>query len=323
MIKRGSKEAIVLSYVQHRPDESVAAVAKKLKLRASTVRRSLQKFRQSDLIHRIPVINYQKLGFSEYSIFISLKVASQELRERFVAKCIAEHCVTRVEEFGGDFEYCVSFLAKNPQEVSAFLESFGNKIGTIIANKSISILESYTGLGRRYFTNAAVTPIVRIQNQLNEVISIDSNDKRILTELSINADRSHREIAQALSLSESTLSFRIQKLLTAGVIQSFIYGVRSRLLGCSRFRFLVYATAVTTTFRNNFEEFLINRTEVVNYSRLLGAADFIVQAEVFESHEAFLLAQDLRGAFPDEIHRISILPLFGFRKNTSFPFKTI
>lgn len=321
MIKRGSKDAMVLWYVQHRPDEPVAAIAKKLKLKVSTVRRALQKFKETKLIHRIPLINYQKLGFNEYSIFISLKLPSQALREQFLAKCIDDIYVTRIEEFGGDFEYCVSFLAKNPQEVSRFLESFGNKVGTVVADKSISILESYTGLGRRYLNGSQVTPIVKLSHDGEEAIMLDTIDKSILTELSADADRSHKELAQALSMSQSTLTYRIQQLLKRGIIHSFIYGVRSSQLGCSRFRLLVYASAVTPLFRKKFEEFLLQRTEVVNYNRLLGAADFMVQVEVFDPREASLFAQDLRGMFPEEIFRVSILPLFGFKKNTSFPFK--
>lgn len=66
---------------------------------------------------------------------------------------------------------------------------------------------------------------------MSQTSTIDGLDRAILQELSINARRSHREIAQRLRVSPTTVSTRIVRLEREGVIRGYIPILDDELLG--------------------------------------------------------------------------------------------
>ncbi len=60
---------------------------------------------------------------------------------------------------------------------------------------------------------------------------LDELDRALLVELNIDARRSHRELAQRLKVSPTTVSARIARLESAGVIRGYIPLLDEELLG--------------------------------------------------------------------------------------------
>lgn len=61
--------------------------------------------------------------------------------------------------------------------------------------------------------------------------SLDETDARILTELDSNARLSMSELARAVGMSQPSVSERVRKLQTAGIIRGFTLDVDTRTIG--------------------------------------------------------------------------------------------
>ena len=60
---------------------------------------------------------------------------------------------------------------------------------------------------------------------------LDETDRQILQELNVDARRSHREIAQSLKISPTTVSNRVARLERDGVIRGYVPLLDDELLG--------------------------------------------------------------------------------------------
>jgi DNA-binding Lrp family transcriptional regulator len=255
MIALQRQEALVLWAVQHRPDEPLGVIAKELRLRETVVRSVVTKLAEAGLIHRIPLIRYRALGFTEYVFYVSLNSAGS-VRESFMAHCMHDERVNRVEELGGSYDYAVAFLARDVADATQFIEGFGERLGSVVGQKSLGVLSSYTGYGRTYLVGKPVKPPVVIGDAPAGVWEIDELDHAILRELSQDGDRSQREVARELGEQLSKVSYRVSRMFERGILAGFIYGVRAGNLPVHRFRFAISGAAIRNAlslpvFRHN------------------------------------------------------------------------
>ncbi len=89
---------------------------------------------------------------------------------------------------------------------------------------------------------------------MSEIVKLDLKDRRILSELDINAKQSNSEIANKVSLNKNTVNYKINRMIEKGVIEGYYSVIDSSKLGYFSVR--VYLKFFRTTRKD--EESLIN-----------------------------------------------------------------
>jgi len=103
-------------------------------------------------------------------------------------------------------------------------------------------------------TSRALPP----ENQPSHALSrLDRKDKGIIYELEQNSRRSLGEIAKKLRLSKQTLHYRIQRLVTAGVVGAFITAIDSSSLGYVNHEVWIQLNEINLERKKAFLDFLI------------------------------------------------------------------
>lgn len=117
---------------------------------------------------------------------------------------------------------------------------------------------------------------------------LDSIDRALLRALSANARTSGAALAQALAVSESTLSLRLRRLQTLQVIRGFRVDLDFNALGTSLQALVAIRLATHNRVQvDAFHEFSLHVSGVIGVFHISGADDFLL-------HVIASNAQDLR-----------------------------
>ena len=124
-------------------------------------------------------------------------------------------------------------------------------------------------------------------------IRIDPLDRKILTELQVDASRSLDEIARAVGSSKTPVWNRIKKLREAGVIRNQTVNLDPEALGIEACFFVLIRTSEhEAAWQDAFLRALHERPEVQEAHRLAGDIDYILKVRVpnARAYDAFYQA---------------------------------
>ena len=111
--------------------------------------------------------------------------------------------------------------------------------------------------------------------------AIDALDRKILSELQIDASRSLDEIARAVGSSKTPVWNRIKKLRAAGVIRAQTVDLDAEALGFDACFFVLIRTSEhDAAWQDAFLTALQERPEVQEAHRLAGDIDYILKVRV-------------------------------------------
>ena len=110
---------------------------------------------------------------------------------------------------------------------------------------------------------------------------LDKVDKKILSELQIDASQSLEDIAKKVGASKTPVWYRIKKLRKIGIIKSHTVILDPDKLGLEACFFVLVRTSEhEKEWQDNFLNALVTREEVLEAHRLAGDIDYILKVRV-------------------------------------------
>ena len=110
---------------------------------------------------------------------------------------------------------------------------------------------------------------------------LDNVDKKILSELQIDASQSLEDIAKKVGASKTPVWNRIKKLRKIGIIKSHTVILDPDKLGLEACFFVLVRTSEhEKEWQDNFLNALVSREEVLEAHRLAGDIDYILKVRV-------------------------------------------
>ena len=310
----------ILSEAHLDAEQSVAALAKTLRMKPHTVRRALAQSTAQGLIIERPFIDYFALGFIQYEVLLSL---SSHRKRSEILKWLSRHPhVLWFAEVGANYSLGFSLIVKNPGDVARFLEELVKLFGSCVYEVQTASILSFTLLRKTYLVGSKPrTGKDRIlTDSMNTVPTsdVDEIDIKILALLNKSGAASQRELAAQLKLPRSTFDYRIQKLKSLGVLKGKIYGIRALTLGLQIHKLFIKTRGVGPKLRDRMDSFVLREAEVINFFRCLGAWDFEMVIETPSASEVTQIRERLFEEFEDVIIGIDIVPIFAQGVSTEF-----
>ncbi|MDC0094663.1 Lrp/AsnC family transcriptional regulator [Amylibacter sp.] len=113
------------------------------------------------------------------------------------------------------------------------------------------------------------------------VFQLDNIDKKILTELQIDASQSLEDIAKKVGASKTPVWNRIKKLRKIGIIKNHTVILDPDKLGLEACFFVLVRTSEhEKDWQDSFLNALLSREEVLEAHRLAGDIDYILKVRV-------------------------------------------
>ncbi len=313
------KERDILSCLQLGAARPLPEIAKESGYKVHTVRYVLGTLLDRGIIRPYTLLNTYPLGLIDFSIFCSATFKRPSEREKFVRFVVKCPEVSWVNEVGGEHQYGISICAKRPEAVELFLHKVGQAVGDILIEKKIATCLRWTIFRRKYLSSLAtkITQLsVGFQGKNEE---IDTFDQKLLVSLCEQPLATHRELAQRVGLSISTIEYRLAALRRKHILVGPVYSIEAEKFGFIPFRFHIALRGIHPSHRTRLFEFCKKNLYVTSFVECLGEWDLSLRVEVPTTLDAIALQRDLYDLFPESVSYVQVLPVITEHKFSGLP----
>lgn len=320
-LKLSQVDCTILRILQMRADLPLSELTRHSSLKAHTVRYALHRLLTRGVIRRGVFMDVYPLGYAHFGIFFSLGSRNVRSHARLMQYLLDSQHISFLSDLGGDFQYVLNICARDLFEVANFLEGLERQFGALIARKAIAMRTKLTEFPCKLLLgqdNAHAG--IGWGGRISPSIELDELDHQILKSLSSSGFASGRQLARSLGVSAATVDYRVRRLTERGIISGHHYVLDSAALGIHSYLFLLYSRGLGRELAAKLTKFARNHTNIRCIVENVGEWDFELTVEVLDPRQVVHVAQEISEEFAEKIADIKILPVFGFRKISGYPF---
>ena len=214
-----TKDKKIIEVIDYNSKMPLNEISKKTNLKKDTINFRIKKLEKDKIITLYYcVIDYYKLGFSSYKIYLKVKSSSKQKIINYFMKILD---VKFISELLFEYDLCIFFNSKSQinfyKMYNDFLEIFSQDI---LKKEFFEVLEQYHFSHPLYKNSKKF----KIEKQ-KDILKIDETQKQILQNLSLNANMKFIELSIKLNKNSSTLIYSFRNLLD----KKIIIGTRPRI----------------------------------------------------------------------------------------------
>ena len=318
-MKLNERESRVLACCELKADMSIDELRKETGYRDHTIRYCLRRLRERGVIREVPFINLPALGYTMHNVFFSLGSQNKNLKQAFLKELHAHPQIIWVAEMGAEFQYGIEIAAKHLGEVRTILHSLAEKFGNVFYQKAVSSQFGAHLLPRGYLWRTRTPGSGLSLDRSAASVNIDGLDDKILSALALNAELSHRQIAQKIRMPLSTFELRVKKLRQSGILLGYFEALNPLAFGAQNFKILVFGKGTEPKLMQRLKSFSIKHPNIVSLYECFGSWDFELGVEVFEPQDVVTITQELYEEIGAQISSLKVLSKFRDLKVRLYP----
>ena len=286
----------ILAEVTWNARAPIEDIARKLRMKAHTVRRTVQTLAEQLDFHPLCWTHPYRLGYIPFRVFFRLSGADAQRVREFVSFVKSLPEVTWFISLIGLYQYCIGVRAGGQMELLDLFKRLDERFGDIVVSKSVSTVAQLTcytpslahsGSGPRQQLEYTAT---------QERLELSALDRHIVDFLRDNPLASMQQVGRAVATSATTVTYRFNRLITSGAILGFGYGYDSIHFGESEFLVSLSTKGFGSSCYDKIAKFCAQHSNVLWLGRFIGHWDIEL---CISAHQA----QDLE-AFIQELHTI-------------------
>ena len=214
-----TKDKKIIEVIDYNSKMPLNEISKKTNLKKDTINFRIKKLEKDKIITLYYcVIDYYKLGFSSYKIYLKVKSSS---KQKIINYFMGILDVKFISELLFEYDLCIFFNSKSQinfyKMYNDFLEIFSQDI---LKKEFFEVLEQYHFSHPLYENSKKF----KIEKQ-KDILKIDETQKQILQNLSLNANMKFIDLSIKLNKNSSTLIYSFRNLLD----KKIIIGTRPRI----------------------------------------------------------------------------------------------
>lgn len=300
-----------------------AALAKHIGLTPEAVQYRIERLlKRGVLKFFMGYINFAKLGFVDYGLFITTQRMSRAQEQDFVEFMLQYPYCPYFCKSGGTYDFVVDLLARNPIALMDLVTELTNRFGDFIHQQEIVTRISAHHFPKQYLLDAtaAPPPSVYFGGPLDQQVQIDQTDDEILRRLAVNSRAKVVDIAQAVGLSDTAVGTRIRRLEETELITGYLAWAEPQSFGYQSFNLLLKSQNFRSDDELKLFEFCRCHRHVTWLLKTLGRWDFEIGVEVKTQEQLQEVVYQLKDDFAHIIQRMEFAPMFKTIKYTQYPF---
>lgn len=296
--------------------QSNQQIAKKVGLSKDAIAYRINKLEEQNVIKGYrTIINFQKLGFTQYRVLLNLVNINKIKQTEFIEFLKKEKRVWGIALNEGIGDLAFTCLVKNKLEFYYFYEGLKNKFKKNIKESLISEILKYQEFSRRYILES------KSKNQQKTILeteknSIDKIDEQILFELSNNARVKLITIAKKTKLSSMLIHQRIKKLEQKKIIEG--YRANIHVMAFGRDYYGIKMSLDNYSEKNKIIQYIQEIPEMTAILWTLAGFDIEFDLEVKGTKQYQEIINNLRNKF-DSIREIKFIRAIEYFKLNHFP----
>lgn len=321
-------DLLILSTLTKNSRKSNREIAKELKISKETVSNRINYLIENNYIKAFSLkINYEKLGFNEYNLFIKFKKINSEILENLILFFEKNENVTWIGKCFGKYDLKIALIFKNISEINKIIKDISSKYGTNLEIiDSIYIVDKYKAEINNFFKdllldnnlyskNEKITSNLS-KNKVKIQSILDDVDKNIVYELGQDPKKSYVQLANLINLTAEGIKNRIKKLQENEIILG-----NSIVINGNKFNKIWCLVLLNVNSEKNdlFKKYLKNQKYLSSYSESIGYWNFNVTFFASNIEELYNDLNNIRNIFAENIRNIDFLIFFDIYKFPKVP----
>lgn len=299
--------------------QSNRQIAKKIGISKETVSNRINFFKENNYIKDFSCkINYNKLGFQEYNLFVRLKNISENKINSIINYLENYKNTIWIGKAFGKYDFKISIITKKEninEIIGEISQKFSSQIDTI---DYLFVTDKYKANSSSFLQNLIqIKPEKKIKKKFkNSKYNIEIIDKKIIYELSQNPKESIIQISSKLNLTTDIVKYRIKKLEENNIITGY-----SIVFNGNKFNKIWCLILFNFDIENleNFKNYLKKQELLSSYTETLGVWNFNVTFFANNIEELYSNLNKIRNKFSQNIKNFEILIFFEFYKYPKVP----
>lgn len=313
------KDKKILTLLDSNARLSNSQIARKVKLSKPAVEYRLQRMNKNKIIfNHYAVVNFTKLGYSQYKIYFNLQDTTLEQEKLIVNYWVKDKNSVWVAQVRGRWDLAVSVIAKSNFEFGQVLRAFMNKFSKFILDKDILLTEYSPIYAREYL--AETKPSEFTYGVPDKAYKIDETEKKILKELAINSRINIVDLSTKLKLSRDIINYRIKKLTDDKIIHQYRTYPHLKNLGVNLYKIILRTKNFSEQSEKEIKEYVSSHKKATQFLKLIGSWDLEIEFETNSEDELYNILNDIRKKFSNIIRDFDIIRILETHKLNYFPF---
>ncbi|RLE39009.1 hypothetical protein DRJ17_02340 [Candidatus Woesearchaeota archaeon] len=318
-LKLDKKDRMLLALLDENSRYSNTQIAKKIKLSKPAVEYRIKRLEKNGVIFEYyTVIDFTKFGYQQYKIYLKLQdVTLEDEKEIIDFWKRSKNCVW-VAEVRSKWDLAVSIIAKSNYEFGRILNEFMNKNSGFILEKDVLLLEYSPLYAREYLMDTEQQEF--IYGEMVEKRQIDSVDKKILKELSVNARISIVNLVKKTGLTRDVINYRLKKLKKEGIIVQFRCYPEFNKIGINLYKLILRTKNFNEDAEMKLKQYIRQHKKATQLLKLIGSWDVEIEFETENEDELYDILLNIRKEFSYIIRDYDILRVTKNYKLNFYPF---
>lgn len=313
------KDKKILSLLDENCRYSNSQIAKRVGLSKPAVEYRLQRMQKNQVIFNFfTLIDFTKLGYSQYKLYFKFQNASLEDEKRIIEYLSNLKNIVWVASLRGRWDLAVSILAKNNFEFGSILKEFMDKYSKFILEKDILLTEYSPLYSRNYlFGKKNKEFLYGIPSKIYE---LDEEETTILKALSKDARINIVDLAEKIKLSRDIVNYRLKKLIKEDVIVQFSVYPNLKNIGVNHYKVIFRTINFDEKAEQELKQYVANHKKATQLLKLIGSWDIEIEFETESEDELHSILSEVRQKFSHIIRDFDIIRITDNYKFNFFPF---
>lgn len=318
-MKLDLKDKKILALLDEDARLSNSQISKKVKLSKPAIEYRIKRFEQNNIIFSFyTIINFTKLGYSQYKIYFKFQNATIEDEQKIIKYWINDNNSVWVAQIRGKWDLAVSILATSNFEFGKKLNEFINKYSKFILEKDILLTEYSPIYSREYLTETKISEFT--YGTPSKIYELDETDKIILKELSNNARINIVDLAKNTGLTRDIINYRMKKLTKDKIIVQHRCYLNLPKIGINHYKVIFRTKNFDEKNEKEIKNYVREHKKATQFLKLIGSWDLEIEFETETEDELYKILTEIRKKFSNIIRDFDILRITETFKYNYFPF---
>lgn len=272
-VKLDIKDKKILDFLIKDARMSNSSLAKAIGLSKKGIEYRINKLEEKGVIQNYnSIINYKLLGYSSINVYVNLQFLNKEIKKKIKYFLENSEIINFISWTNREYDLKFIALSKKFESFKKLFNDFNLKFSMNIKDTlfTVSISSDYNFYS---FNNEnANSPLLSI-SETEKKVELDNLDKKILTELNINARKNSSEIARITGSNYKVIGSRIKKMIKKNVILGMQAQINFSILGKYKHEIFLFLSEADKKTLKDMKLFLKKKEGVSCVHNQLGIAD--------------------------------------------------
>ena len=296
-VKVDAKDLKIIYLLTRDSRMPLSEIAKHVMLSRDSVSYRIKRLQEKGVIQRFfPVLNYKYFNLNVFHVFMIIDERYKEEYSKLLEVLGNHPNVLSMMEYNDHWDIHVSLVAKNIRDFDSIMTDITTRFPNVIVEKDI--LENINNYKMEFLPY-----ISDIKHDLKAVTkkpySLDEKDLKILQVISNNTRLSAYEIGNHISVDADTVSYRIKKMIDAGIIKRFTTLVNFSKLKYHWYTFGIQMKTFDHKHEKSFQQYISSVPNIIRAVKTLGVWDVLLYIVVNDTKEFHRIIKGIKSQFYD------------------------